>query len=257
MLLARVALCGVIPLKKYNAGFAALRGSRHEQSQIARVLLCGKSFSFFSEFVDRRTTLPSLLVMMVIIFGPIPLSGQIAGIYRVNTKQSQIEIHLFKGGFLSALGENHLIALTHFSGTADLSPASPWKADLSGLAASLKVIDPWGDSAERKEVQQTMLGPDQLDVSHYPRIELHSLSFDPTGQETTWHLMADIKLHGVTRKERFSLDCHQVGDQLRISGKKMLKLTDFNIQPFSKAFGAVKVKNGFEVTYNIVLDRTH
>jgi hypothetical protein len=88
-------------------------------------------------------------------------------------------------------------------------------------------------------------------------IELHSLSFDPTGQDTTWRLVADVKLHGVTQKANFSLDCHQIGDKLQIRGKKMFRLTDFNIQPYSRAFGAVKVKNDFEVTYNIVLDRNH
>ncbi|HUX09431.1 MAG TPA: YceI family protein, partial [Terriglobia bacterium] len=80
---------------------------------------------------------------------------------------------------------------------------------------------------------------------------------DPTGQDATWHLVADVKLHGVTRKVEFSLDCHQIGGKLQIRGKKMFKLTDFNIQPFSTALGAVKVKNDFEVTYNIILDRIH
>lgn len=208
-------------------------------------------------FVNWRTALPSIVVLMLATVGPMPLLGQISGTYRVISKESHVEIHLFKGGFLSALGDNHLIALTHFSGKADLSKSSPWTADLSGQADSLKVIDPWGSPSERKEVEDTMLGPDQLDVSRYPMIKLQSLSFDPTAHDTVWHLEADIKLHGVTRKEKFLLDCHQSGNQLHITGKKMLKLTDFNIQPFSRAFGAVRVKNGFEVTYDIILDRIH
>ena len=132
-----------------------------------------------------------------------------------------------------------------------------WTADLSGDAASLKVVDPWGNPSERKEVEDTMLGPTQLDVKDFPSIKLHSVSFDPTAQDTAWHLVAEVELHGVTRKVQFSLDCHATSERLQISGKKMFKLTDFNIQPFSTAFGAVKVKNDFEVTYNVVLDRVH
>ena len=102
-----------------------------------------------------------------------------------------------------------------------------------------------------------MLGPTQLDVKNFPAIKLHSVSFDPSSQDTAWKLVAEVELHGVTRKVRFELDCHDTGSRLQIRGKKMFKLTDFNIQPFSTAFGAVKVKNDFLVTYNVILDRIH
>lgn len=208
-------------------------------------------------YAFRRQSLPALLVAVLFLAGTGQLSAQVSGRYRVNVKESQIEIHLFKGGFLSSLGENHLITLKQFSGTADLPGKGPWKAELTGKASSMKVIDPWGDPSERKEVQNTMLGPHQLDVKRYPLIELHSVSFDPTDHATTWHLEADVKLHGVTRKVRFSLKCLETGDRIEIRGKKMFKLTNFNIQPYSAGFGAVKVKNAFEVTYKIILDRIH
>lgn len=182
---------------------------------------------------------------------------QISGSYGVNTKESKIEIHLFKGGLLGSFGDNHLIALTRFSGKASMSRTDGWTAELSGDAKSLTVIDPWGNPSERKEVQDTMLGPDQIDASHFPSIELHSLSFDAVDHDAVWHLVANVMLHGVTQKVQFSLDCHQIGDKLQIRGKKMFKLTDFDIQPYSAAFGTVKVKNDFLVTYDIVLDRIH
>jgi polyisoprenoid-binding protein YceI len=212
--------------------------------------------SFSAVAVQRA---PMLLFLAVALFagGPGPLSAQVSGSYRVNTQESKIEIHLFKGGFLSALGDNHLISLTRFTGKADLAKTGSWTADLSADAASLKVIDPWGNPTERKEVQDTMLGPDQIDASHFPSIELHSLLFDPVDHDKVWHLVANVKLHGVTRKVQFSLDCHEIGNKLQIEGKKMFKLTDFDIQPYSTALGTVKVKNDFLVTYNVVLDRIH
>jgi polyisoprenoid-binding protein YceI len=181
------------------------------------------------------------------------LLAQAPRLYQINMPPSHIEIHLYKAGFFGGLGDNHLISLTHFSGFANLSNAQPWQAQVNAEAGSLKVIDPWASASDREEVQDTMLGPKQLDVSHFPSIALRSLTFEPTGQDTTWRLKADLTLHGVTRPVDFSLICHQTGDDLRVQGKKMLRLRDFNIEPYSRAFGAVRVKNEFDVTFDVVL----
>lgn len=254
---ARNALRRVIPqLRNFITGLKASPELRRVSWQADHGVQSRRSPSISSLLV-RHFPLPLLSLLIWVGVGSQTLGAQVSGTYQVDPKESTIEIHLFRGGLLGSLGDNHLITLTRFSGTAFLSPTSPWKAEMSADSASLKVIDPWGNPSERKEVQDTMLGPQQLDADRFPKIELHSVSFDPTNQDTTWNLVADVQLHGVTRKEQFSLDCHQIGDKLQIRGEKMFKLTDFNIQPFSKAFGAVKVKNEFEVTYNVVLLRVH
>jgi polyisoprenoid-binding protein YceI len=204
-----------------------------------------------------RAVLLFFLVLASFAAAPKVPKAQGSETYRVDTKESRIEIQLFSGGLLGGLGDNHLIALKHFSGKASFSPDDGWTADLLGESGSLKVIDPGASAAERKDVQDTMLGPTQLDVKNFPAIKLHSVSFDVTDHDDAWRLIADIELHGVTRKAQFSLECHQIGDKLQIRGKKMFKLTDFNMQPFSAALGAVKIKNEFEVTYNIVLERIY
>jgi polyisoprenoid-binding protein YceI len=244
-------------LNNQRGGFHFFLGLWARQLRTVASLFQNKHCWSLAVIAAQQAPLRLFLVFALLLAGTELLSAQVTGSYRVNTHESRIEIHLFKGGFLSALGDNHLINLTHFSGTADLTQANDWKAELSGDAGSLKVIDPWGNPSERKEVQDTMLGPQQIDASHFPSIELHSISFDPVDHDTVWHLVANVKLHGVTRKVQFSLDCHQIGDNLQIRGEKMFKLTDFNIQPYSTALGTVKVKNDFLVTYNIVLNRIH
>jgi polyisoprenoid-binding protein YceI len=153
------------------------------------------------------------------------------------------------------LGDDHLISLAHFSGTAQLLDGKPWWVRMLGEAASLTVLDPWASTSERREVADTMLGPSQLDVKHYPSIKLRSSSILPGQQSAYWRLLADVTLHGVTQRVEFRLDCQQTGDRLRVRGKKDLCLRDFNIQPISRALGAFKVKNEFEVTYDITLER--
>jgi polyisoprenoid-binding protein YceI len=243
-------------LNNQRVGFRFFLGLWAKQPRTGASLLHNKHYLSLAVIAVQQAPLRLFLVLALLLAGTELLSAQVSGSYRVNTHESRIEIHLFRGGFLGTLGDNHLIALTHFSGTANLSQTGPWTAGLTGDAASLKVVDPWGNPSERKDVEETMLGPTQLDVNHYPSIKLRSVSFDPTSHDTAWRLVAEFELHGVTRKVQFSLDCQQTGDKLQIRGKKMFKLTDFNIQPYSTAFGAVKVKNDFEVTYNVVLDRT-
>ncbi|HET7101783.1 MAG TPA: YceI family protein, partial [Terriglobia bacterium] len=168
---------------------------------------------------------PLFLILALLVGGSASLPAQVSGSYRVNPKESKIEIHLFKGGLLGSLADNHLIELTRFSGKANFSKTDGWTAELSGDATSLKVIDPWGNPTERQEVQDTMLGPDQIDVGRFPSIELRSLLFDPVDHDRAWRLVANVKLHGVTQKVQFSLDCHENGNKLQIQGKKMFKLT--------------------------------
>jgi polyisoprenoid-binding protein YceI len=244
-------------LKNSNVGFHNSPGPRSKRLETTGIFFQQNLCASLTAVVTQVMPVPLLLILALFVGCPEPLSAQVSGSYRVNPKESKIEIHLFKGGLLGSLGDNHLIALTRFTGKANLSQTDGWRAELSGDADSLTVIDPWGNPTERKEVQDTMLGPDQVDASHFPSIELHSLSFDPVDHDTVWNLVANVKLHGVTRKVQFSLDCHENGDKLQIQGKKMFKLTDFDIQPYSTGFGTVKIKNDFLVTYNVVLDRIH
>ena len=194
-------------------------------------------------------------ILLLAMAWPPRLSAQVPGSYQVDSKASRVEIHLFPGGFLSMLGDDHLIALTGFSGTADLSSGKPWWVRMLADAASLTVLDPWASRSTRREVEDTMLGPQQLDVKHYPSIRLQSTSIIPGPQATDWRLLAQVTLHGVTRQIEFPLDCEQSGDRLRVRGEKDLRLRDFNIQPLSRALGAFRVKNEFEVTYDITLER--
>ncbi len=185
---------------------------------------------------------------------PCAARAQVPGLYRIDTHSSHVEIHVFRGGFLSGLGDNHLIALGKFTGTASRDPASGWKVDVRAESASLEVLDPGLSPSTRQEIQTTMRGPTQLDVEHYPSIELRSktVTTDPGGRSGT--LRAELALHGVTKEVEFPLSWTEQGGKLRVTGKKTLRLRDFGIEPISRGLGAVKVRNEFEVVYDIALE---
>jgi polyisoprenoid-binding protein YceI len=184
-----------------------------------------------------------------------PLFAQPPGLYRIDTQASRIEIRVFRGGFLGGLGDNHQIALSRFSGTAEGSDGMHWEVAVQGESGSLEVKDPGVSDSTRQKVQATMLGATQLDVARYPVIDLRSRSMVPGDTGQRWRLLADLTLHDVTRQVEFPLDWTQDGDRIRVQGKKELRLLDFNIRPIRKALGSIQVRNEFELVYDITLTR--
>jgi polyisoprenoid-binding protein YceI len=182
-------------------------------------------------------------------------SAQTAGRYRIDSQISKIEIHVFRGGLLSGLGDNHVILLNRFSGDAEGPPGGPWAVRVIGESESLAVTDPSESASTRQEIQAAMLGPTQLDATRYPTIEVRSRSLLPGDTNQSLRMLADVTLHGVTRQVEFPIGWSQTGDVLRASGKKNLLLEDFNIRPIRKFLGAIQVRNEFELIYEIALRR--
>ncbi len=181
--------------------------------------------------------------------------AQAPGLYRIDPRASRIEIHLFRGGFLGKFGDNHLIVLNRFSGTAEESEGKSWEVRVLGESGWLEVTDPGASASTREKVQRTMLGSTQLDTTRYPVIELRSRSLVPGDTDRSWRMMADVTLHGVTREVEFPLAWDQSGDRLHVWGKKKLLLRDFGIQPARVAGGTIQVRNDFELVYDVTLQK--
>src|SRR6266568_5172771 len=61
--------------------------------------------------------------------------GQATGVYEIDAKASRIEIHVYRTGALSGLGDDHHIQLTRFSGAASREEGEPWQVHVVGEAA--------------------------------------------------------------------------------------------------------------------------
>jgi polyisoprenoid-binding protein YceI len=186
---------------------------------------------------------------------PGPSCGQTPGTYVIDSGASRIEIHVFRAGVLGGLGDDHVIVLHRFSGRADSSNGKLWTVSVVGEAGSLQVTDPRASDSTRRKVQQTMLGPTQLDAARYPKIDLRSQRLVPGNREGNWLMTTDLTVHGVTRRLELPLSCNQNGERLHVSGKATLRLRDFDIRPIRLALGAVQVSNEFELIYDVDLRR--
>jgi polyisoprenoid-binding protein YceI len=181
--------------------------------------------------------------------------AQSPGLYVIDSAASRIEIDVFRGGLFGGFADNHVIRLTRFSGTAQAASSGAWTVEVAGEAGSLVVMDPGAAEETKRKVQEKMLGPAQMDVDHYPRIELKSRSATPGDSPNTWRLLADVTVHGVTQAVEFELTSEPEGNRLRVQGKKTLKLRDFGIEPIRLGMGTVKVRNEFDLVYDLVLER--
>lgn len=195
---------------------------------------------------------PARIVVLAMAFAGLS-RAQTPGVYRIDPQASRIEIHLFRGGLLGGFGDNHLILLTRFSGTAEAPEGRAWEVHVLGESGSLVVADPGVSPSTREQVQRTMLGPTQLDVTRYPAIEVRSRALLPGEADKSWRMLADLTLHGVSRQVELPLAWNQSRDRLRVWGKKKLWLRDFKIQPARVALGTIQVRNDFELVYDITL----
>lgn len=216
---------------------------------IARAEKFRRSTGVFRKLVERILA----LVLAVVAAGV--CNAQTPGNYRIDPQASRIEIYLFRGGLFGSLGDNHLISIGKFSGEAIGIEGMSWRVRVRAESESLKVADPGIADSTRQEIQSTMQGPTQLDVKRHPSIELRARSVRTGKTPSTLQLETDLSLHGVTRTVEFPVEWTQDGDRLVVRGKARLRLRDFGIEPISKGLGTVKVKNEFEVVYNMVLRR--
>lgn len=199
------------------------------------------------------TPVGRILALLLAVVAAGVCKAQTPGTYRIVPHASRIEVHVFRGGMLAALGDDHLIVIGDFSGSATGNREGSWQVSVRAESASLRVADPGISDSTRQKIQSTMRGPAQLDVKRYPSIELRTRSVRAGQTPHTWRLETALSLHGVTRTVEFPVDWTQDSDRLEVKGKARLRLRDFGIEPIRKGLGTVKVKNEFEVVYNIVL----
>jgi polyisoprenoid-binding protein YceI len=146
--------------------------------------------------------------------------AQAPGSYSVDAQSSHIEIRVFRGGLLGGLGDNHVVVLRTFSGTARASAGEPWHVHVVGDTESLRVLDPGESPSTREQVQQTILGATVLDGSRYKTIELQSRSLTPGETDRSWRMHADLTLHGLTRQVEFLLSRKQDADRCMLAAPR-------------------------------------
>ena len=180
-------------------------------------------------------------------FGLLCAIGASGQLRPIDTSKSNLTVHVYKAGMLSAFGHDHEITAPVAEGSADVQAR---KVELRVRSEALKVRDAKASDKDRAEIQTTMAGPDVLNVATYKEISFRSTSAESAGAGV-WKVIGELALHGQTHT--VSMDVHET--EGRYTGSCRFNLSGFGIKPVKAVGGAVRVKDEVQVDFDIQFAR--
>jgi len=162
----------------------------------------------------------------------------------IDPAHSVMTIRVFKSGLFSGFAHNHEIEARGLEG--QVINTEKQQVSLRIDTRKIKVLDPGVSADDRSQVQQTMEGPQVLDISRFPEIRFQSTSVVQKGPNL-WDVSGNLTLHGQTRPVTVRVEANGS----RYSGQASVNQQDFGIQPISLFGGTVKVKNEVKIEFAI------
>ena len=177
--------------------------------------------------------------------------------YTIDTTRSRATIEVGKSGVLSfAAGHTHEVVASGIAGAITVDPADPARSTgrVTIDASALKLSGKGEPADDVPKVQATMVGPQVLDVEHYPTITFVITSIAiKANQETSLDgvVTGRLTLRDVTRSITVPVAAHLEGQTLIATGRYALKQADYGIKPVSVG-GVVSVKDTVNISFEIV-----
>jgi polyisoprenoid-binding protein YceI len=185
------------------------------------------------------------------------VSGAAGHTYTIDPSRSRATIEVGKSGALSfAAGHKHEVVASGIAGAITVDTADPARSTgrVTIEASALKVSGKGEPADDVPKVQATMVGPQVLDVEHYPTITFVITSIAiKTNQETRMDgvVTGRLTLRDVTRSIAVPVATRLEGQSLMATGRFALKQTDYGIKPVSVG-GVVSVKDTLNISFDIV-----
>lgn len=191
-----------------------------------------------------------------------PQAGERA--YRVDRAASKLRIRVDPEGAMARLGHSHVIGGSVLSGMVVLGDGHrSARLDLRLDVSALEVDKPkWraeaGLKAELDEAaisgtRDNMLGERVLDAQGHPEISIRSTGVE--GPAWLPNITVRIRLRGQVREVVVPVAVEYAGSRLTASGMLDLLQSDFGIEPFSTAGGALRVSDRMRIRFRIVAEQ--
>lgn len=186
-------------------------------------------------------------------------------VYRVDSGASELRIRVDPEGPMARLGHSHVIGGHVFSGSVvvgDTSGAA--RIDLRIDATALEVDRPEWRTAEGLEAElagstisgtrTNMRSEGVLNVERHPEISIRSVA----AGGPTWlpDVTVRIRLRGMVREVVVPVAVERDEAGLTAAGAFDLLQSDFGIEPFSTAGGALRVSDRMQIRFRIVAEKT-
>jgi polyisoprenoid-binding protein YceI len=178
-----------------------------------------------------------------------------ARIYTFDAAQSQIVVTLTQEGMISKRYPTHRVVAKSFSGKIELpTDETKMAVALEAEAKAMTNADEAMSEFERKGFHDVLRNT-VLEAEKFPAIAFTSASVTNvkrSGNQRTFTLAGDLALHGVTRRLSFPVQVTMAGDQIRATGEAKLKQSDFDMKPFERGMGLIKISDETKVSFTIV-----
>jgi len=193
---------------------------------------------------------------------PVPVPAG-AREYKVVAQESLLQILVYRGGAMSKLGHNHVIASHHLQGSVFVAK--------DPLATSFDIRFPVNELTVDEPALREAAGPDfpasvpqnardgtrvnllsaaLLDGANYPDIRLRATGFESAGEGYTAGI--EVTLKGATHQLRVPVSVVRDGASLTAHGEFPLKQSELGLKPFSVAMGTLVVLDDMRVRFTLV-----
>jgi polyisoprenoid-binding protein YceI len=186
--------------------------------------------------------------------------------YQIDTGRSQLQILVYRGGKLAALGHNHVIASHDLTGSVLIAdPLTATRFDLRLPVSSLTVDEPelrrqaGADfqaevpQSTRDGTRRNLLSGAVLDADHFAEIRLLATYVqDLQNGRFDVDVDVDVEIKGQTHRLPVSVQLQISTDELSASGELAILQTDLGLTPFTALLGALTVENRIVVRFQVV-----
>lgn len=179
----------------------------------------------------------------------------------IDPEKSELVVLVWKRGIAAAAGHDHVVRATRFGGSLERPDPSHVKVDVTVETASLTPdepalreklrVGPPVNDKDRKEIEEHLKGPGQLDIEKFGSIHFESTqsTLDEKGKGS---IKGWLTLHGVTKEVECPVTVTRTNDRLRGSARLRLTLSDFGVQPFSALLGMLGNRDVVELVIELV-----
>jgi polyisoprenoid-binding protein YceI len=181
--------------------------------------------------------------------------------YAVDPARSTLLVRVWKEGAGSIFAHDHVARASKLSGTVRWDPGKPHasavevQVETAGLVMDEPAIRrrfdlPPISAVNRREIENTMRGPKQLNVAKFPTITFRSQRVESTG-EGKLRITGAFTLHGKTREVTFPATVERRGEYVHATGGFRFLQSDYGITPYSFR-GAVNNRDEVELQVELL-----
>lgn len=164
------------------------------------------------------------------------------------TPESRLDVLTRPGGLFGSFGQGHRVRARTFSGTIVFDPANPAgsSVEITVQTDDLDVMPMGKDRDDAPKVEASMR-EHVLHPERYPTIAFRSRSVTPI--EGGVRVAGDLTLVGTTRPVTVDMRVQASARRILAEGRFSIKQSDWGIEPYSAALGAIKVAD--RVTFDL------